>query len=261
MTELSGDHYVYLYREPSSLKPRYVGYGMSPTRALSHPGNSHNVDLRNWLEADSYDLQIAGPYRDRQEGLNVEAALISSLTPTFNRSPGDGPKFRPIGVPGELADRLLLDPITEAEVGLRTGGAMAVYLAPGSFTVDGRTKLDPARPDTEAIALNAEAWWQVDRHIEEWRIGGGPRVLVGVYGPLGRRFIVGSFVIDTTRWGEDPQDNKQGSIWRVPLADRKDADAAQLRGQRVTGIKFGRPRWDLYKWIDGSGTTRHPRSS
>jgi hypothetical protein len=258
VTNAPGDHYVYMYRDPSSLKALYVGYGMSPGRALSRPGKSDNEKLYRRLSTETYDLLIAGPYRDREEGLKVEAALISALKPSFNRIQGHGPKFRPVGVPNDLADRLTLDPLSEPELGTATNGALAVYLSPGKLTVDGRQKVDPAQPDTETIAVNVEGWWQVDRHIEQWRTSRGPRILLGVHGPLKHRFIMGSFVIDTSRWGEDPHSNQQRSLWRIPLVDRNNADACGLRGRRVAGLRFGRSRWEHYRWIDETGTTRHP---
>ena len=70
-------HFVYLYRTRSGV-PQYVGYGHSVQRALSHANHSHNSDLRTWLENDNFELTIAGPYRDEQEGKSVEAALISA---------------------------------------------------------------------------------------------------------------------------------------------------------------------------------------
>jgi hypothetical protein len=161
------DHYVYLYRTPAGV-PKYVGYGTDPARAMSHAGASHNVRLREWLEGGHLDLVIAGPYRDELEGKHVEAALISALSPEFNLSPGDGPRFLPVGVPSELGDRPALPPLSAAELGQLTGGALLVYLAPGDFLRDGRRKYDPAAPSDEDVLSNMRGVWDIGRHLEGW---------------------------------------------------------------------------------------------
>lgn len=130
-------HYVYLYRDTINQQVRYVGYGQDPQRAISHAGTSHNPDLRRWLENRAYDLQVAGPYGTAHEGLHVEAALISVIKPTFNIHPGTGPKFRPLGVPLELAHRVALPKLKDKEIAIRSGGAIFVRLAGGMAMTDG----------------------------------------------------------------------------------------------------------------------------
>lgn len=256
-----GDHFVYQYLSPAG-RTMYVGYGESPSRAMAHSGGSHNPGLRKWLEGGEFELRIAGPYRDETEALAVEAALISVMTPAFNVHPGTGPKFRPLGVPPELGDRPSMPPLTEAEVGRATGGALLVYIAPLKVMKDDRPKVDPTNPDNKVIALDVEAWWELDRHIATWQgdPASGPQTLIGVYGRPRHRLVIGAFDIDTEAWGGQPELNKQGVKWRVPLADRTNPDALSLRGRRLEGVRFGRARWEHYRWIDGSGAIRYPMS-
>ena len=116
----------------------YVGYGREVSRSISHRGHSHNEELKSWLERNPFDLQIAGPYRDEEEAKNVESALISGLNPRFNRSPGEGPAFAPLGVPPHLSERTQQPALRLSQIGKMTGGALLVYLAPGLFLPDGR---------------------------------------------------------------------------------------------------------------------------
>ena len=249
-------HYVYLYREPGSVKVKYVGYGKDPARAMSHTGTSHNAALRKWLERGTYLLSIAGPYRDQTEGLAVEAALISAVQPEFNVASGTGPKFRPLGVPPELADRTMEPVLSDSDIGRLGGGALLVYITPGQETGDGRTKPDPTTPDVEPVAANAEGWWQLGHHVPSWRDepGTGPAVLVAVYGAnLRHRFVLGSFEIDDKGWADARPD--AAGLWRVPLTDRTQADVCGLRGRRLD-VRFGRARWEHYRWVDTTGAVR-----
>jgi len=206
-------HYVYLYRSLSG-KARYVGYGVAPSRALEHRDASHNAAVEAFIAGGSYTLEIAGPYGSREEGMHVETALISALHPDLNVAPGDATRFRPVGVPGDLADRVLLEPLSEAELGGIGQGALIVYLAAGDFMADGRKKADPASPDVEVIAQDCEKWWQVNRHIDEWTSGAAPkpRTLVAVFGPKpGARFVIGAFEIDVDQLGDDRGGDRDGS--------------------------------------------------
>ena len=121
-----GEHFVYLYRTPAGI-PKYVGYGKTVDRATAHAEVSHNSGLRSWLASGQFDLTVAGPYGDRREALHVEAALISALSPEFNKSPGEGPGFVPLGVPPELGNRPSMAPLTVPQVGKIAGGALIVY--------------------------------------------------------------------------------------------------------------------------------------
>lgn len=251
-------HYVYLYRSLGG-KPRYVGYGAAPSRALGHRDGSHNEGLEAFIARGEYKLEISGPYGSRAEGLHVETALISAMHPDQNNTPGDTTRFRPIGVPSHLADRVLLEPLSEAELGTLGEGALIVYFAAGDFMADGRKKVDPASPDIEVIAQDCEKWWQVQRHVESWTSGAAPKpkTLIAVFGPKpGARFVIGAFEIDTAQLGHDRGGDRDGSRWTIPLVDRADADARQLRGRRLHPIRFGQGRHRIYHWVESDGNMR-----
>jgi hypothetical protein len=260
---VSDRHYVYLYRAPSSGatlgKPKYVGYGMSVQRALSHPENSHNPRLLEWLSDGHYTLEVAGPYDNEREGKRVESALISALDPDFNVAKGS-PRFRPVGVPGELAERSPFPRLSLAEVAQRAGGALFVYLS-GAGLTDGRTTYNPAAPDDEVVRSNMEAWWNLSARgvVDHWQLNpdDAPAVLVGAFGPDPRnRFIVGAALIDSAAWGN--ADQRGDGRWRVPLVEPGSLDAFELRGRRLVHAGFGQFSSRLHIWVDAHGRTRHP---
>jgi hypothetical protein len=120
---------VYLYRRGEAII--YIGRGASPQRALDHTSGSHNAQLAEIIRGGNYEIEIAGPYPRYEIAEQVEAALISALTPPGRHTPvngvaGAGEKFRPLGVPAAFADRQLLPPLTIGEVGALTGGALIV---------------------------------------------------------------------------------------------------------------------------------------
>jgi hypothetical protein len=256
---MSGNHFVYLYRSLAGVA-KYVGYGADVKRAMSHAGASHNHELKQWLEADRFDVTIAGPYSSESEAKKVEAALISAMKPEFNKSPGDGPTFLPIGVPPELAARPTLQPLTLEEIGRCTGGALLVYLAGGDFLSDGRPKFDPANPDNDVVVGDMEAWWDLRSVRDQWleHPASSPRVLIGVHGKVKHRFIAAATLIDSNRWTDVSLYNADRRRWKVPLLEPVEFDAYELRGRRVSGIKFGQFSWALHLWVDGSGNVRHP---
>jgi hypothetical protein len=252
--------YVYLYRTTGAAgKPKYVGYGTTPARALSHAAGSHNAALEEWIGQGDYSLEIAGPYPNAATGHQVEAALISALKPEFNVATGEGHAFVPLGVPPELAERISLAPVDESALARQGDGALIVYLAAGKVMRDGRTMADPSHPNVDIISADAEAWWQIDRHIAGWRERpeDTPRTLVAVHGPRPRaRFVIGAFAIDVDRLLAGDEDLRDGSLWKVPLRDRTDADAAGLRGLKLTESTFGQGRHRVYHWVDANGLTR-----
>lgn len=257
----TGEHFVYQYLDRSNGATVYVGYGMATDRALSHAKTSHNDGLRAWLEKGAFELRIAGPYASKKEGFAVEAALISAISPKFNKHPGNGPKFRPLGVPEELAERPSMTPLTVAEIGTQAGGALIVYIAPGTTMADGRPKYDPAHPDPATVAIDVEAWWQIGRHLAGWSDApdAGPQVLVGAYGRPGHRFVIGSYKIDTAQWGADKAENTDSrGRWRVPLVDKTHQDTAELCGRRIESLKFGQFPSSHYLVVGADGKVRWP---
>jgi hypothetical protein len=217
-----GEHFVYLYRTPGGA-PKYVGYGHHLARALSHAEHSHNERLREWLSAGRFDLTVSGPYRDEDEAKAVEAALISALRPEFNKAPGDGPRFLPVGVPPALAERTAMPALAEGELGVLTGGALVVYLAPGDFLSDGRRKYDAADPRDADVLSNMRGYWDLGKHLSEWAAnpGAAPRVLIGVHGRnVAHRFIVGAAAIDTAEWSDAEMFVRAGAVGKSHCASR-----------------------------------------
>lgn len=253
------EHYVYLYQTPQG-RVVYVGYGRRTSRAMAHPQSGHPT-FRRWLSRNTHEVRIAGAYRDAREAKAVEAALISALDPEFNRAPGHGPRFIPLGVPLALARRAQLRPLTLPEIGRRSRGALLVYLAPGDLLPDGRRKFDPAHPSDDEAVRNTERWWQIGRLQERWadEPGDTPNTIIGVHGRIRHRFIVASLKVDKKSLGHpDLRSPRNPGRWRVPLADREEPDHAQLRGRRVEGVMFGRLAHQLHIWVDRAGIIRHP---
>ncbi|WP_299039993.1 hypothetical protein [uncultured Pseudokineococcus sp.] len=250
---------VYLYRSTGGAQIRYVGRGASPDRALQHTGGSHNEGLRTLIESGNYTLEVAGPYASTSEAALVEAALISALKRSgtqaalTNLAPGAGPSFRPLGVPGHLAERPLRDPLTVADVGRRTGGALLVRNAFGADLSDGRPRLDPlSQQQDDVIVDNVTHTWLLQRLAPAWEADpdSRPRALVGCAGPLAHRYVPGALHVDVGRLCEDP------STGVVPTTS-KDLDAYDLRGRRITGARFDRGRFQHLIWVDGTGTVRY----
>jgi len=260
---MNNKHFVYLYRTVAGV-PVYVGYGKEVSRSISHRGHSHNQELRLWLENNPFDLQIAGPYRDEKEAKNVESALISGLRPRFNRSPGEGPAFAPLGVPLHLSERIQQPSLGLSQIGKMTGGALLVYLAPGLFLPDGRKKFDAAQPTDEDAVKNIERSWDVEALLERWNRypSTAPQVLIGIHGKPKHRFIAAALEIDREKLGqnqyaiESPRWPRRR--WQIPLIDRTDLDSSDLRGRRVENIRFGQFSHQLHIWVDRAGKQKHP---
>lgn len=260
---MRSQHFVYLYRTVAGV-PVYVGYGREVSRSISHRGHSHNEELKSWLEKNPFDLQIAGPYRDEEEAKNVESALISGLNPRFNRSPGEGPAFAPLGVPPHLSERIQQPALSLSQIGKATGGALLVYLAPGLFLPDGRKKFDAAQPTDDDAVENIERSWDIEALLERWNRcpSTAPKVLVGIHGKPKHRFIAAALEIDRTELGHDrfaiESPRWPRRRWQIPLADRTSLDTAELRGRRVENIRFGQFSHQLHIWVDRTGKQKHP---
>ena len=258
---MDSEHFVYLYSTHSG-KPIYVGYGQEVSRALSHANRSHNKQLEQWLKNNKHDLKVSGPYRDAKEAKNIEAAMISSLHPRFNKIPGSGPKFLPVGVPPKLWERPRMKSLSVSEIGRISGGALLVYLAGDTIFDDGRTTFDPGLPlDRDAVS-NIEKRWDIGTLLEKWKQNPktAPNILIGIHGAIGHRFIVGALAINKTSLGDPKYKTFKGNQnrWEVPLINRTELDAHELRGRLVSNVKFGRLSHLLHIWVDSNGRVRHP---
>lgn len=249
---------VYLYRTTNSAQIRYVGRGTTPDRALQHTGGSHNEGLRALIESGAYTLEVAGPYKSPSEAALVEAALISALERSgtqaalTNLVPGAGPQFRPLGVPGELAGRPLNAPLSLAEVGRHTGGALLVRNSFGADLSDGRPRLDPlSQQNDDVIVDNITKYWLLHRLAAAWEDEAArPRALIGCAGPVAHRYVPGALRIDVDRLYSEP------ATGVVPTIDN-DLDAYRLRGRRIAAARFGQGRHQHLIWVDASGAVRY----
>ncbi len=238
------ENYVYIFRDKNG-KARYIGYGEKINRAASHITGSHNEPLNDFLDADQYSLEIAGPFEDEAMARAVETALISAIKPDLNIDPGQTHwRFRPLGVPEQYADRLLLPPLTREELTqgeISTQSVMLVKIGDKDFG-DGRGVYDPANPPSnDKILERFEKWWQVGRFVENWSEfpTQSPRLLLGVTGKPGRQIIIGAVFVAQDRWLETERD---GSLLKIPTQGPQNLDAQEWRGRRIdvnAGVRFG----------------------
>jgi len=211
-------------------------------------------------------VEAAGPYDDEAVARAVEEALISvlgvSATPRLaDQTPGDGPRFAPLGVPVGLADRITLPPLSIEELGAFVdkklqGGVLLVRLASGgSFKNDEkRQKFDPAHPDDATVFENTVRWWWLDALVKQWEAVPDevPAVVVGLAGPTDRRYVAAAVELDrTAAW-----DSSTYPDYQVP-AKSSDIDAGGLRGRLVTGAMFNQTKAGHFIWVDRTGTVRH----
>ena len=261
---MNSEHFVYLYSTHTG-KPIYVGYGKEVSRALSHTSSSHNEELERYInnKKNKYEIKVSGPYRDKKEAKNIEAAMIWSLHPRFNKARGSGPKFLPVGVPPKLWNRPRMKSLSLSQIGRITGGALLVYLAGGNKIFDdGRTTFDPGRPLDRVAVSNIEKRWDIGSLLKKWEKHPetAPNILIGIHGAIGHRFIVGALAIDKTSLG-NPQYKtfkRNQNRWQVPLKTRTKLDEHKLRGRLVTNVKFDNLSHLLHIWVDGNGHVRHP---
>lgn len=247
-TFVTDRHYVYLYRDPGTAKAVYVGYGAELSRCDEHRGRSHSAPFRSWLAAHpEVAPEAAGPFGNEKEARAVERALIGALQPPFNTLSRN--TFRAVGVPAPYVARLADQALLLDELPSHTGSAVLVVLVTGHVSDSGRVPLDFSRLTDTAVRAHADRWWQLDRHITEWRARPetAPETLVAVSGAPARRYVLCSALIDRTAWS-DPLlilralYRQQGGLWRVPLAQGGTLDAHQLRGRRITNALFTQSR-------------------
>jgi predicted GIY-YIG superfamily endonuclease len=240
------NHFVYLYRDQTG-KPRYVGYGESSQRALSHMTQTHNLALETLLQNENLKLEISGPFHNKQTALAVETALISALVPDANVARGETThRFRPIGVPSQFAERIALPPLSRDELLSR----LEPYHSPSFLCVliqnvdfnDGeggiRRGYEPANPPSDAeISERVKRWWSLRPKLQKWsgQPMESPAILLGIHGKPGAQFIIASLLTDRGNWQAAPVSSDNSSRFEVPILETPHLDAAELRGRRIAG--------------------------
>ena len=149
------------------------------------------------------------------------------------------------------------------QIGIKAGGALLVYLAPGDFLRDGRRKFNAAIPSNRDAVSNIEKNWDLARLIDYWRKypRAIPNVIVGIHGRVEHRFIVGALEINRESLCDDSNQRRADRWprprWKVPLVDRTNLDVEELRGRRVKDIRFGQFSHQLHIWVDAQGKRRN----
>ena len=60
-------------------------------------------------------------------------------------------------------------------------------------------------------------------------------------------------------WLDDDLQSPRSGRWKVPILDRTNIDASELRGVRVKEVRFTNFTSGLFIWVDSSGRIRHPQ--
>jgi len=245
-------HFVYLYRDQSG-KARYVGYGESSQRALSHMARSHNFALESLLRNEKLKLEIAGPFESRESAMAVETALISALQPDANIARGEElHRFRPIGVPMQFAQRFNLPPLTRNDLlkclkKHQSPSFLCVLIKNVDFEgKDGtvRRGYEPANPPSDPeIMERAVRWWRLRWKLEDWNQNPkqSPAILLAVHGKPGAQFVIASVMTDRENWHVPLATKETESYFEVPTLPTPNLDAGALRGRRINreaGLKF-----------------------
>ncbi|MBC9719376.1 hypothetical protein H9Y04_43390 [Streptomyces sp. TRM66268-LWL] len=248
----SAEYYVYLYRDPETREVRYIGKGVR-NRVEKHRDGSHNPEFAEWIER-LHKRRMAPivelfPCDDEQQSFAVEAALISTFwsnpaerngSGIFNRVHGHRRHFAPLGLPAALAKSAYKPPLTRDDIA-ELGGALVVLISTADFNneFDQRPGAMPRLhlPDKE-VYERIVGWWQIHRYIKSWQAGEGtpPGLIIGVTGPISRRWVWGSVRVPKSAWAK--AELESGGLCRVP-ASTKTVNAAHLRGRLIDAYDFG----------------------
>jgi hypothetical protein len=254
--ENDGKYFCYLYKDQKTKKVLYVGYATFADRALT-PG--HNEDVLKLSQGERpFDILIAGPYTSEQEARNVEAALVSAISPELNRIEQPGIKFQPLGMPANLAGRRPLPALDIHEIGKLTGGAIVVYCNLTSGLKSGKQKLTLTNFGDDVVFDNIQEYWYVRKYLQSWidNPHSSPKMLVAVQGPYEDRVIVGAAKINESEWSSAPVAEWDKSVHRIPIERNAGLDCAELRGRRVQ-LKFFTGKANYIMIVDGDGLVVH----
>ena len=246
-------YFTYVYRNPENGKILYAGFATDITRVHEI---AHNKNVSE--NSGKFEILISGPYRDKIEALNVEAALISAIDPEWNEVSGAGHQFRPFGVPPELVIRRTEPPLSVSEIGKITGGAIIVLSQESAVLKHNVQKLTPNLFEDGVVLGTIREYWKIKKYLNEWSCNNdlSPKVLVGVQGPIGSRLIVGAVNIDIDGWMDTPTADHDKNVHRIPTITNSSLDCHELRGRKTSNVKFGMSSL-TWIWVDGNGIVRH----
>ncbi|MBC9718029.1 GIY-YIG nuclease family protein [Streptomyces sp. TRM66268-LWL] len=248
---VSAEYYVYIYRDPETREVRYIGKGVR-NRVEKHLDESHNPELAAWIERlrkrRVAPLVEHFPCASEKEAYAVEGALISTFwsdpaarngSGIFNGVHGRG-HFAPLGLPSTLAKSAYKPPLTRDDIA-ELGGALMVLISTTDFEneFDQRPGAMPRLHLPDAVVYERiVGWWQIHQHVKAWQDGQGapPQLIIGVTGPMSRRWVWGSVRVPRSAWAK--AEHESGGLCRVP-ASTKTINAAHLRGRLLTSDDFG----------------------
>lgn len=246
---MESSHYVYIYKDKKNTI-KYIGYGKEARRAISHERKTHNASLSELINDENYNIHIAGPFDSEITARSVEAALISALTPNFNKKQERSEWcFRPIAVKKEYADRLIMKSIKKSDLLINHRQILFVKISNANF--EDRVGYDIASPPSdEAIVARVEKSWQLNKLLPKWckNPKNSPSLVIGVIGSPGSQIIAAALEIDTNKW--DEIEIGKHSLITLPLKDKTMLDVDNLRGRkidRVVKLSFGRNRNDFFR--------------
>lgn len=249
-------YYCYLYRDSKTHKVLYVGYATYADRALT-PG--HNEDVLALSKGNrQFDTWIAGPYESEEAARNVEAALVSAISPELNRIEQPGIKFGPLGLPSHLVGRRSMPELDVHDLGRIGGGAIVVYCNFTSELKSGKPKLTLTNFSDDVVFDNIQDHWWVKNFIPGWveHPETSPKTLIAVQGPKSDRIIVGSASIDVNGWSTTPAAEWDPKVHRIPLYREGGLDNHELRGRRVN-VTFNSSAWNYVMVVDSTGLVLH----
>ncbi|MGW2339089.1 GIY-YIG nuclease family protein [Streptomyces sp. NPDC001661] len=248
----SGEYYVYIYRDPRNRQVRYIGKGVG-ARVEKHLKGSHNDQFSEWLAA----LEGKGlaplvehfPCTDEDQAYAVEAALISmhwsnpktrNGAGIFNKVRGHHRHFTPLGLPPELGQRQHQPALNREDIAA-IGGALVVIIGITDFIndFDHRRGAKPRlRLPESDVRDRIVGWWQIGVHLEAWNSGEAPHParIIGVTGPVSRRWVWGSIRVPKQAW--EQAEVGPNKLHRIPVT-HTEVDDRKLRGRLVREGDFG----------------------
>lgn len=244
---------VYVIRDPETYEVVYIGRGKHRSRPLQHLRRSHNPRVVERIERWERRriapiIEVTAELTD-ETARSVEAALISShwdsgtLLNKRRERIGSSSALCSMLLPHQHAERHRMDPLTRRDIA-EAGGAVAVYVNARTFEEESGLKRKGAQP---ALDLNDDTirdriiqYWQLGKLARAWaeREAEKPRLLIGVTGPLRRRWVLGALEIDQSGWEQALADAESGYL-TVPTKRSGKLDVNKFRGRVIADGAVG----------------------